>query len=242
MSRLDTLDRIARSGEAVFALDSRDRVIYWSRKCEEILSRRAEEVLGRSCFEVMCGRDVHGNLHCYRNCAVMFQGRHRADDPIQVFTLSVSGSDGTSRELQVGTIVLRDKDPSLTTIVHVVRELDAAKPSALERKLREPGDLDLPREPGRRNLRERAAELTDREREVLEHLALGRSTAKIAKLLGISPVTVRNHVQKVLEKLDVHTKMAAVAYAYRYGIVEADDAIAADQETDLGNRVPDLGS
>lgn len=44
-------------------------------------------------------------------------------------------------------------------------------------------------------------QLSAREREVLEHLAEGRSNAEIARVLVISPVTVRNHVSNILTKL-----------------------------------------
>jgi two-component system nitrate/nitrite response regulator NarL len=42
------------------------------------------------------------------------------------------------------------------------------------------------------------------------------STAGIAKKLAIAPVTVRNHIQSILQRLDVHSKLAAVVYAYRH--------------------------
>jgi DNA-binding NarL/FixJ family response regulator len=50
-------------------------------------------------------------------------------------------------------------------------------------------------------------------------MARGMATARIAASLCISPITVRNHVQKILDKLDVHTKFAAVAYAYQSGLM-----------------------
>lgn len=50
--------------------------------------------------------------------------------------------------------------------------------------------------------------LTAREKEILRCLAEGLPTAAIGKKLFISPVTVRNHVQNLLQKLDVHTKLA----------------------------------
>ena len=37
--------------------------------------------------------------------------------------------------------------------------------------------------------------------------------------LFISPVTVRNHIQNLLHKLDVHTKLAAVVFAYRHELI-----------------------
>jgi two-component system nitrate/nitrite response regulator NarL len=62
-------------------------------------------------------------------------------------------------------------------------------------------------------------DLTGREKEILRFLAEGLSTAAIARKCFIAPVTVRNHVQSILHKLDVHTKLAAVAFAYQHELI-----------------------
>jgi DNA-binding NarL/FixJ family response regulator len=62
-------------------------------------------------------------------------------------------------------------------------------------------------------------ELTPREIEVLEVLSLGLSNSGIARELGISVNTVRNHVQNLLTKLGVHSKLEALAVAVREGII-----------------------
>jgi non-specific serine/threonine protein kinase len=59
----------------------------------------------------------------------------------------------------------------------------------------------------------RTAALTAREREVLELLTEGKSNAAIADALSISTRTVETHVAKILEKLDVKSRSAAVAIA-----------------------------
>jgi DNA-binding NarL/FixJ family response regulator len=64
-----------------------------------------------------------------------------------------------------------------------------------------------------------AIALTSREKEILTCLGSGLTTAGIAKKLFISPVTVRNHVQSLLHKLDVHSKLAAVVFAYRHQLI-----------------------
>ena len=64
-----------------------------------------------------------------------------------------------------------------------------------------------------------AETLTHREREVLNCLARGLSTPAIADELGISRATVRNHVQNILQKLEVHTKLAAVVLALRRRLI-----------------------
>ena len=63
-------------------------------------------------------------------------------------------------------------------------------------------------------------ELTPREVEVLEVLSGGLSNSDIAAELGISVNTVRNHVQNILTKLSVHSKLEALAVAVREGIID----------------------
>jgi DNA-binding NarL/FixJ family response regulator len=66
-----------------------------------------------------------------------------------------------------------------------------------------------------------ASQLTNREREVLTMLAGGARTVEIAKHLSVSPNTVRTHAQSILIKLQVHSRLEAVAYSIRHGIVRA---------------------
>jgi DNA-binding NarL/FixJ family response regulator len=57
--------------------------------------------------------------------------------------------------------------------------------------------------------------LTPRELEVLKLLAEGLGHKKIAQALFITPKTVATHIQRILTKLDVHSRAEAVAYAHR---------------------------
>jgi DNA-binding NarL/FixJ family response regulator len=62
------------------------------------------------------------------------------------------------------------------------------------------------------------ATLTAREREILEALADGATTAEIAGELAISSATVQTHVRNILTKLGVHSKVEAVGTAWRTGL------------------------
>ena len=63
--------------------------------------------------------------------------------------------------------------------------------------------------------------LTEREEEVLGHLADGASNAEIADTLGISPKTVARHRENIMRKLNLHSRTELVKYAIRKGIIQA---------------------
>jgi DNA-binding CsgD family transcriptional regulator len=61
---------------------------------------------------------------------------------------------------------------------------------------------------------DRASALTSREREVIAHVAEGRTNGEIGRLLGISSHTVRKHLENAYEKLGAYTRTGAVAAVF----------------------------
>ncbi len=68
--------------------------------------------------------------------------------------------------------------------------------------------------------REQSARLTQRQREILQMIAEGRSNPQIASTLGVSVKTVETHRAHVMERLDIHDIAGLVRYAVRTGLVD----------------------
>jgi two-component system nitrate/nitrite response regulator NarL len=66
-----------------------------------------------------------------------------------------------------------------------------------------------------------ASRLTARELDVLALLVEGADTAQVARRLFLSPNTVRTHIQNILAKLQVHSRLEAASYAVRHGLVKS---------------------
>jgi DNA-binding CsgD family transcriptional regulator len=218
---VDALERIAESEDAVFALDANFLVILWNRGCERLLGRPAYQVLGRRCYDVLCGRDIYGNRYCGTGCPVAEQARFHPEETICAFEADVRSTAGASKRLRIATYRVPSPDPANATLVHVLRPPEEP-PSLLEINLEqciwEPHS-------SRRGPSQPAAEgnpLTLREHETLRRMGQGLSTDRIAREMSISPTTVRNHVAKILGKLGVHTKFAAVAHAYQNGLIDSE--------------------
>jgi DNA-binding NarL/FixJ family response regulator len=66
---------------------------------------------------------------------------------------------------------------------------------------------------------DKATGLTDREVDVLRHMATGATNVEIAGALFVSEATVKTHVGSIFSKLGVRDRAAAIVYAYRHGFV-----------------------
>ncbi|MFD2007516.1 response regulator [Streptomyces narbonensis] len=65
------------------------------------------------------------------------------------------------------------------------------------------------------------ARLTEREAEVLRHVATGLTNAEVAERIGVGPATVKSHVAALLAKLGARDRTQAVILAYESGFVRA---------------------
>jgi DNA-binding NarL/FixJ family response regulator len=113
--------------------------------------------------------------------------------------------------------MLKDAPPEqLLAAVEVVARGDALLAPAVTRSVIE----EFVRRPlAAREPPAAVAELTPREREVLDLLVAGLSNAEICKRLVVSDATTKTHVARVLSKLGLRDRVQAVIFAYESGLV-----------------------
>lgn len=139
----------------------------------------------------------------------------------QVVILSGKEEPGVLESaLDAGARGYLSKGSSLTELLDVTRSVHRGE-TMVPRKMLD--DL-LGRLMRRRNEQDevflRLSKLTRRERDVLSLLATGARTEVIAEALVISPQTARTHIQNILSKLDVHSRLEAAALVNQTGIFD----------------------
>jgi PAS domain S-box-containing protein len=217
---LDAFDIVATTADPAFATDEEGRIVIWNPAVERHLGYAASDVLGKSCHEIICGRDLFGNRFCDESCALTNMVRRK--ESLGSFEMNVRRKSGEFVRASITLVVVRGPRPSQYTLIHILRPVAHRAQAEQERPYggRERLAQDSP--PPSHVVAESepvAQRLTSRELEVLHHLARGKDNREIADTLFISVATVRSHVQHILGKLDVHSKLEAVALALRNRLI-----------------------
>jgi DNA-binding CsgD family transcriptional regulator len=201
---MSSRDILATTTDAALLLDSDFRISEWNRSAEEFFGYASTEVRGKYCWEVLEGVDVFGNRFCSRECPL--RGMIRRREAIHPFDLIVRDALGRPQMIKVSTLVLDPGNPRRSECMHLFEAVVGAAPA---------DRVSRPAEP-RVAVRGR---LTEREQEVLCLLERGTGTAAVARSLGISVATARNHISHLLRKLRVHSRLEAVVRARDLGLL-----------------------
>ena len=202
---------LARAGDGACAVGPDGRIVLWNRAAEKMLGYAAREALGRPCCDVFVGHDDDGNRLCYQGCHVMKLIDLR--ETVQSFDMKTRSKTGRPIWLNVSILQVADAGPGGPATVHLFRDVTAAK--ELLTLVHERLTATAEREAGV----DHTGVLSRRELEVLRLLAIGLNTRAAAERLHVSPATVRNHVQNLFAKLQVHSRLEAVAYASRHRLL-----------------------
>jgi DNA-binding NarL/FixJ family response regulator len=144
-----------------------------------------------------------------------------ADERARILILTTFDLDEYIYEaLRAGAsgFVLKDDPPEqLIAAIRTVAAGDALlSPAVTKRVIRQFTRIPQPRRP------KELDELTGRELEVLRLIAQGLSNAEIGKALFISETTVKTHVTRVLQKLNLRDRVQVVVFAFQAGLLDSE--------------------
>lgn len=224
METIRILESISNTEDGVFAVDESQRIIHWNAGAERILGFPAEDILGRFCFDVMKGVDEQSKEVCYLGCPVIDCAK--SSHPTPGREVKVKAKDGTARWLSMTHTFItagagttgsgNGNNRRLAAVVHIFRDATEGMEAKqtlvrISREVSAYGASASAKEPEIHH----HDDLTEREKQVVTMLAQGEGTSSIAKKLVISNATARNHIQNILVKLNVHTRLEAVALVLR---------------------------
>jgi two-component system, NarL family, response regulator DevR len=136
-----------------------------------------------------------------------------------VLTASLDRADH-ARAIEAGAAGVLHKSADVDEIMDAARRLAAGEPPFSPKELGEMLRLAGESREEEREARARIGQLTRREIQVLEALAEGLTNKEIAERLHMSVDTERTHMMNILTKLGVHSRLQALLFAARYGLVE----------------------
>lgn len=128
-----------------------------------------------------------------------------------------------ARAVEAGAAGVLHKSADVDEILDAARRLAAGEPLMSPQEVSRMIRLAARSREEEQALRENAARLTPREREVLQALAEGLSNREIAERLHMSVDTERTHMVNILNKLGAHSRLQALVLAARAGVVRLGD-------------------
>ena len=214
------------TADAAFAVDLQGRIRTWNRAAERVFGCDASAALQHSCAAIINGHSASGGQVCKEDCFTLEHARgavhrpaHRADEnAIPNFDMEARPSGRAPFWINVSLLVVDDPHTERRLVVHFARDIAdrkraeelAAEVTGLVHRLASGKDTgELPPTPS----------VTVQERRILELLHEGNGTEEIARKLGISVGTLRNHIHHLDRKLGTHGRLEALMRALKQGLI-----------------------
>ena len=193
---------VAEPAGASFSIDPNGRIVAWNRAAEALFGYQASAVRGKNLHEVLQSQDVFGN-RIFCDCGL--REMIRRGEFVRRFVVGVKTASG--EEMRVVFFARAQTNPESMNLVYEVRP-DARRRAGDRRSVDR-----------LRHFPAAVGSLTPAELKVLRLLASGKRAQDVATSLNVSLTTVRHHIQKVLQKLGVHTQVEAISMVLQSGII-----------------------
>lgn len=208
---------LAGASDGVFVVRESGEICYWNRAAQDLFGYSEEEVLGKTCSGLLHGVGALGTQVCLEHCVELQCTLKPKSMPN--FDLNVTTHDGERKWVNISTVPFLNRRTQKTLIVHLARDISVQKSReeafhkmiAVSREVCAMEDSPNGAAP--------ITPLSSHELEILRMFAAGKDAPRIAKALGISPQTLRNHLHHINKKLRTHNRLEAVTHAVQRHLI-----------------------
>jgi PAS domain S-box-containing protein len=213
----ELFDLLEGTSDAAFTVNDQCEICSWNKAAERLFGYSKAEVLQKSCQGLLQGRgalgtQVYGDNCSIRDCAARHLG-------IPNFDLEVKTRSGRRKWVSVSTLVYENSRNHGHLIVQLAHDMTEQKKNEellrkmtqISRQLVSVPDVAARPAP--------VSPLSEHEREILQLFSVGKNSTEIARKLGITLQTLRNHLHHINQKLHTHNRLEAVTHAMQRKLV-----------------------
>ncbi len=205
------------ASDGIFAVRESGEICFWNRAAQELFGHPGEEALGKTCSELLHGVGALGTQVCLEHC-VELQSTLKAK-PMPNFDLNVTTRGGEQKWVNISTIPFLNRRTQKTLVVHLARDISVQKSREETFHKMIAVSREVCAMESSANGAAPVTPLSSQELEILRMFAAGKDAPRIAKALGISPQTLRNHLHHINKKLRTHNRLEAVTHAVQRHLI-----------------------
>jgi len=209
----DVYKLLEGTADAAFVVTLEREICSWNAAAERLFGYAAADVLNRSCYDILKGMCALGTGECsVHHCAIHGQA-------IPAFDLEVTKRSGQGIWISVSTIVFEDSRLHRRLIAHLAHDITGCKEleQAFSRMIDVSKQVVSVSDGGTRLAP--VASLSEKEQCILKLFAKAKNSGQVAKELGITLPTLRNHLHAINQKLRTHNRLEAVLHAMKRGLI-----------------------
>ena len=217
MLEQELFDLLEGTADAAFTLTDQCEICSWNDAAERLFGYGKADALRKSCQSLLQGRGALGIQVYGDHCVIQDNVASQLETPN--FDLEVKIRSGRRMWVSVSTLVYENARNHRRLIVQLAHDITERKKNeellrkmmSVSRQLASIPDIVARPAP--------VSPLSEQEREILQMFSVGKNSTEIARKLGITLQTLRNHLHHINQKLHTHNRLEAVTHAMQRKMV-----------------------
>lgn len=194
----------SKTADAVFAVNASREIVYVNNPLTRLCGQSQNELIGCHCYDAFKATNLRGDSFCGPDCPAAQSLEQKG--AVKNFDLVLPKNDGLDEWVNVGALVA----PPEWRPAHIIFTI---RPFSI------PKILGRFAKDKKKNTVQKLNGLTPRELQVVRKLAQGDKIPLIAEDLHICSTTVRNHINNIYQKLEIHSRAEVVSYAFNNNLI-----------------------